>query len=269
MTGVPSAGKVPPILRPPDEPARQRPRRNRLPARARRAGRGPLDAAPAVVVVLVTRNPGPFLESALEGLRSQDYPTLSVLVVDAGSTVDPGPRVAAALPDAFVHRGPGSRPGFGGAANEALELVDGAAFFLVCHDDVVLAPDAIRLLVEEAYRSNAAIVGPKLVSSDDPEVLLEVGRSIDRLGGSHTGIEPGRARPRAARRGPRRLLRLERRAARARRPVRRAGRLRSRDVPRLRGPRPLLAGPPRRRPGRRRPRRPGRARRGRRGASPR
>ncbi len=55
----------------------------------------------------------------------------------------------------------------------------------------MLAPDAIRVLVEEAYRSNAAIVGPKLVSSEDPEVLLEVGRSIDRLGGSHTGIEPG------------------------------------------------------------------------------
>jgi GT2 family glycosyltransferase len=150
-----------------------------------------LDAAPPVVVVVVTRNPGPFLEPALQGLGLQDYPTLSVLVVDAGSTVDPGPRVAAVLPDAFVHRGPGSRPGFGGAANETLELVDGAAFFLVCHDDVVLAPDAIRLLVREAYRSNAAIVGPKLVASDDPEVLLEVGRSIDRLGGSHTGIEPG------------------------------------------------------------------------------
>ena len=151
----------------------------------------PLDAAPAVVVVVVTRNPGPFLESGLDALRVQDYPALSVLVVDAGSAVDPGPRVAAVLPDAFVHRAPGGRPGFGGAANEALEVVDGAAFFLVCHDDVAVAPDAVRLLVEEAYRSNAAIVGPKLVSSDDPEVLLEVGRSIDRLGGSHTGIEPG------------------------------------------------------------------------------
>ncbi|HSO96923.1 MAG TPA: glycosyltransferase family 2 protein, partial [Acidimicrobiia bacterium] len=151
----------------------------------------PIDAAPTVVVVVVTRNPGPFLESALEALRLQDYPALSVLVVDADSAVDPGPRVAASLPAAFVHRGPTGRVGFGGAANEALEVVDGAAFFLMCHDDVALAPDAVRVLVEEAYRSNAAIVGPKLVSSEDPEVLLDVGRSIDRLGGSHTGIEPG------------------------------------------------------------------------------
>ena len=49
----------------------------------------------------------------------------------------------------------------------------------------------MRLLVEEAFRSNAGIVGPKLVEADNPEVLLDVGRAIDRLGGSHTGIEPG------------------------------------------------------------------------------
>src|ERR1700683_2190270 len=149
------------------------------------------DAAPPVVAVVVTRNPGAFLEATLVGLRDQDYPDLSVLVVDAGSSTDPTPRVAAALPDAYVHRGSGSRIGFGGAVNEALDLVHGATFVLACHDDVALAPDAVRILVEEAYRSNAAIVGPKLVSAADPEVLLEVGRSIDRLGGSHTGIEPG------------------------------------------------------------------------------
>ncbi|HEV2994288.1 MAG TPA: glycosyltransferase family 2 protein, partial [Acidimicrobiia bacterium] len=149
------------------------------------------DQVPPVVAVVVTRNPGPFLETALAGLAAQDYPDLSVLVVDANSAVDPTPRVAAILPDAFVHRPSDVAPGFGGAADEALGIVHGATFFLMCHDDAALAPDAVRILVEEAYRSNAAIVGPKLVSADDPEVLLDVGRSIDRLGGSHTGIEPG------------------------------------------------------------------------------
>jgi len=149
------------------------------------------EAAPAVVAVVVTRNPGRFLESALGALRNQDYPDLSVLVVDAGSATDPSARVAAAFPEAYVHRFGETRPGFGGAANEALGVVDGASFFLACHDDVVLAPDAVRLLVEEAFRSNAGIVGPKLVSAENQEILLDVGRSIDRLGGSHTGIEPG------------------------------------------------------------------------------
>ncbi|HEY6316759.1 MAG TPA: glycosyltransferase family 2 protein [Acidimicrobiia bacterium] len=148
------------------------------------------EAAPSVVAVVVTRNPGRFLEPALCALGDQDYPSLSVLVVDAGSADDPTERVAAALPDAFVHRA-GSDAGFGGAADEALRIVRGSTFLLCCHDDAILAPDTIRVLVEEAYRSNAGIVGPKFVSADNPEVLLDVGRSIDRLGGSHTGIEPG------------------------------------------------------------------------------
>ena len=146
--------------------------------------------APPVVAVVVTRNPGAFLEEAMTGLAAQDYPALSVLVVDAGSSHDPTTRVAGALPTAFVRRLSGD-PGFGGAANEALSAVQGATFFLICHDDVVLGPSAVRVMVEEAFRSNAAIVGPKLASFEPPDVLLEVGRAIDRLGGSHTGIEPG------------------------------------------------------------------------------
>ncbi len=139
---------------------------------------------------MVTRNPGGFLEESLASLGAQDYPALTVLVVDAGSRQDPAARVGAALPTAFVRRVAGD-PGFGGAANDALVAVDGATFFLVCHDDVALDPDAVQVMVGEAYRSNAAIVGPKLVDAEDPEVLLDVGRAIDRLGGSHTGIEPG------------------------------------------------------------------------------
>lgn len=163
---------------PPDQPGRRQQRP------------GLEKAPPPVVAVVVSRNAGPFLEEALAALGAQDYPTLSVLVVDAGSQSDPTSRVGAALPTAFVRRLSGS-PGFGGAANEALAAVQGAQFFLVCHDDVVFDPTAIRVMVEEAFRSNAAIVGPKLVDADDPSILLEVGRTIDRFGGPHTGIEPG------------------------------------------------------------------------------
>jgi GT2 family glycosyltransferase len=147
-------------------------------------------AAPPVVVVLVTRDPGPWFEEALAGLADSDYPALAVLVVDAGSEDDPTPRVAGLLPGAFVRRLPGN-VGFAAAANEAREAVSGATFLLLCHDDVVLDPPAIRLLVEEAYRSNAAIVGPKLVDYERPEVLLEVGLSIDRFAVPHAGVEPG------------------------------------------------------------------------------
>ena len=145
---------------------------------------------PPVVAVVITRDPGPCLEATLVSLGAQDYPALSVLVMDAGSEYDLTSRVAAASPTAFVRRISGT-PGFGAAANEGFAAIEGATFFLVCHDDVVLDERAVRIMVEEAYRSNAGIVGPKLVSADDPDVLLEVGRAIDHLGGPFTGIEPG------------------------------------------------------------------------------
>ena len=146
--------------------------------------------APPVVAIMVTRNAGPFLEASLAALGAQHYPSLTVLVVDAGSERDPTPRVSAVLPSAFVRR-VGGDPGFARAANEVLAAVESATFVLVCHDDVVLDPDAVQVMVEEAYRSNAAIVGPKLVDAHAPDILLEVGRAIDRFGGSHTGIESG------------------------------------------------------------------------------
>jgi GT2 family glycosyltransferase len=129
------------------------------------------------------------LEDTLVSLAGQDYPDLHVLVVDAGSAADPTDRVQAVLPDAFVRRT--RAEGFAEAANLALNAVDGAAFLCFLHHDVVLDEAAVRLMVEEAYRSNAAICGPKLVDAERPDVLLEVGRTIDRFGGSHTGIEPG------------------------------------------------------------------------------
>ena len=106
---------------------------------------------------------------------------LSVLVIDAGSAEDPTDRVAAVLPDAHVHR-LGANPGFGAAANEVIPIVHGAAFHLLCHDDVALQPGAVRELVLEAFRSNAGIVGPKLVMWDEPGRLLQVGMSIDKTG---------------------------------------------------------------------------------------
>lgn len=146
-------------------------------------------APPAVVAVVVTHNPGPWLGETLSALAASDYPQLAVFVVDAGSNDDPTPGVAEILPTAFVKR-VGAPVGFAAAANEALGAVQGATFLLFCHDDAVVDPSAVRLLVEQAYRSNAAVVGPKVVDASDPEVLLEVGLSIDRFGATYTGLEP-------------------------------------------------------------------------------
>jgi len=146
--------------------------------------------APAVVAVVVARDPGPWFEEAMGALADQDYPNLSILVIDALSPEPVKPRVGHAAPTAYVRRLE-EDPGYGAAANEVLEVVDGAAFYLFCHDDVALAPDALRILVEEAFRSNAAIVGPKLVDWDDPRRLLQVGQGMDHAGYGLPLVERG------------------------------------------------------------------------------
>lgn len=146
--------------------------------------------APPVVAVVVTHDAGPWLEQCLASLGAQDYPNLAVLVIDAASSIDPVPRVAAVLPDAYVRRME-HNPGFGAAANEVLTAVEGASFYLFCHDDVLLDPSAVRALVEEAYRSNAGVAGPKLVCWGRPEALLQVGLSADKTGVMTPLVERG------------------------------------------------------------------------------
>lgn len=153
---------------------------------------GAVDArvAPPVVAVIVTHDSGELFDVTLQQIVAQDYPALSILVIDSGSAADPTARIADVAPGAFVKRLP-ENVGFAAAANEALLAVQGATFLLLCHDDIAPEPDVVRLLVEEAYRSNAAITGPKLVDYEQPSVLLDIGQSIDRFGVPYSGLEPG------------------------------------------------------------------------------
>lgn len=145
---------------------------------------------PAVVAVVVTHDPGPFFAEALLSLRDQEYPALSVLVVDAASADDPTGAIASVIPSAFVRR-LDVNPGFSVAANEVLHVVEGAAFYVFCHDDVVLAPDAVRAMVEEAFRSNAGMVAPKVVAWNDPSRILTVGETTDKTGVRAPLVERG------------------------------------------------------------------------------
>lgn len=141
-----------------------------------------------VVAVVVTRNPGPWFEDALASLATQDHPNLSILVLDDGSLEPVTARVASVVPSAFVRRHE-AVIGFGAAANQVLEMVQGASYYLFCHDDVALAPDAVRLLVSEAEASGFDLVGPKIVTWNDHERLLSVGLGVDRAGSTIALVE--------------------------------------------------------------------------------
>jgi GT2 family glycosyltransferase len=148
----------------------------------------PEEVVPPVVAVVVSSDPGPWLEACLDSLRVQDYPNLSVLVVDAASAEPLAPRVAAVVPDAYLRRLEENR-GYGPSANIVTQLVEGSTHFLFCHDDVVLAPDAVRRMVEEAFRTNAGIVSPKFVADDEPDRILQIGLGVDRFGAPVRRVE--------------------------------------------------------------------------------
>ena len=142
--------------------------------------------------------PGPWFAETLAALAAQDYPNLHHLFfVVQGEGDDPAvdesivDSLSATLPGAVVRRVAGN-PGFGPLMNEVSRLVQGdGGFFCLMHDDVALAPDAISRLVEEAFRSNAGIVGPKLMDWDDPSIVQSVGFGADRIGDTSTPVEPG------------------------------------------------------------------------------
>ena len=167
------------------------------------------EPAPPVVAVVVVHDPASWFETSLAAFAGQDYPNLRYLFLIAD---EPGPvvgqqvdfdvepdvgtvaleeRIKRYLPNAFV-RSLGENIGFASAANEVLRLVEGDnGLFLICHDDIAPDGDALRVMVEELYRSNAGAVGPKFVDWDDPAVLQSVGLGLDRFGEIDPIIEPG------------------------------------------------------------------------------
>ena len=129
---------------------------------------------------MVAHEPGEWFVETLESLALQDYENLRVMVVDAaGSGI--AEQVSAVIDDATVVDASAST-GFSEAANAALSVGLESDFLLLCHDDVALAPDAVTVLVAEALRSRAGVVGPKLVDWDRPDVILQAGYDVDRFG---------------------------------------------------------------------------------------
>ena len=145
--------------------------------------------------------PGSWFDETLASLARQDYPALDTVFLrrpaPATATSTSSPTSSTPCSRTPSSRRSAGNPGFGPAANSARQFVEGDnGFFCFCHDDVALDPDAVRLMVEELYRSNAGIVGPKLVAWDNPRVLQNVGLDVDRFGATR---RPGRASVRSIR----------------------------------------------------------------------
>jgi GT2 family glycosyltransferase len=164
--------------RPPGSSVATEPPAPPAPAPPPPAGDAAAPAAASVVAVVVAQDPGQRFERTIRSLVAQRHPQLVVLVVDAGVEPVAG-RVAAIDPAVFVRRTP-APCGWAEAANTVLGTVEGAGWYLFCHDDVDVAPDAVELLVGTAVQRAAVAATPKLLQWSDRERLLAVGMGVDR-----------------------------------------------------------------------------------------
>ena len=149
------------------------------------------NGAPPVVLALLVHQPGPWFVETLASLAGQDYPRVQTIafLTSALPTEEISNQIRKALPEAVIRIVEGN-PGFGPVMNEVQRIVEGVGgFFCFTHDDVAFRPDTITKLIEETFRSNAGVVGPKFVQWDDPSVLQHVGLGADRIGEIDSLIE--------------------------------------------------------------------------------
>ncbi len=148
--------------------------------------------APPLVTAMVVHQPGAWFEEVLACLAAQDYPNISHVfflttpITESGADTTQAnlvsQQITDVLPKAVVRIVEGN-PGFGRQVNELQRIVEGeGGLFCIMHDDVALNPSTLRILVQELFISNAAVVGPKLMDWQNPTILQSVGFGIDRCG---------------------------------------------------------------------------------------
>jgi GT2 family glycosyltransferase len=146
-------------------------------------------AGAGVLAVLVAHGSGVWLREALAALTGLRYSSLDIVVVTVGDVDLPADVLPRRRLKGIVAQP--ARTGFAEAVNAGLaQTASDAPYVLLLHDDAAPAPDAVQHLVDLADANpDAAVIGAKLVEWDEPEILQEVGGSIDRFGARRAGLE--------------------------------------------------------------------------------
>ena len=145
---------------------------------------------PPVRIAVVAHKENDWFQESVASFANLNYSDKQLIVLATGQTEWVEPIVSQYFPDADILE-VDPEAGLGANFNAVLNNSDEPAFYLFCHHDVALAPDALRLMVEESYRSNAAVVGPKVVNWERPNELLDVGKSMNRFAVTVQRVEAG------------------------------------------------------------------------------
>ena len=146
-------------------------------------------AGESVLVIVVAHASRTRVRETLRSLAAQTYRDKHIVVATVGNLTIPDDTGVTAdvvgVPD---------DSNFVGAANLVLAqpFAREARYVLFMHDDVSLERNVIDQLVRTAEADPTVVaVGPKLVEWDDPDVLQEVGASIDRFAIRRSALDTG------------------------------------------------------------------------------
>jgi GT2 family glycosyltransferase len=134
---------------------------------------------PSVSVVVVAYGATPGLPACVERLLASVKVDIEVIVVDNGST-DGTVAEVAALPGVRVLAARGN-VGFGGGCNRGVAASD-RAFVAFVNPDVLVEPDALHRLIDEAGRPAVGIASASVRLQREPELMNSTGGAIHFLG---------------------------------------------------------------------------------------
>jgi len=129
-----------------------------------------INRVPAVVAIVLNWNNLPDTLECVGSLHRSDWSNLSVWVVDNASVEDPTAALNESYPGVRVIRNPRNE-GYGGGNNSGLRLAiqEGADYALLLNNDVVVAPDTVRYLVQVAEADQRiAMATPRVFHYDRP-----------------------------------------------------------------------------------------------------
>ncbi len=136
---------------------------------------------PFVVALVLNWNNLPDTLECVDSVRGSDYSNLAVWVVDNGSREDPSAVLHERHPDLRVLRNPRNL-GYGGGNNLGLRCAidEGATYILLLNNDVVVAPDCVRRLVDATEAEcRIGMATPRVFYYDRPSEIYWDGGVID------------------------------------------------------------------------------------------
>jgi GT2 family glycosyltransferase len=132
-----------------------------------------------VYVVTPVHNRSAITQRFLACLHAQDYPDLSIVIVDDGSTDGTSEMIRKLFPNVEIVRGDGNLWWTGGTnagLRHVLARAAGTDYVLIINDDLEFDTDYVRRLATFAQRHPRAIVGSVVVDIDTEDTIWDGGR---------------------------------------------------------------------------------------------